>query len=1040
MSIFRYTSALLALSVAFAIPVDAKPAKKPKKKTGSERKEALTPSEQLKTFTLPPGFTIELVASEENGLINPIDITFDDAGRLWTQTAEMYPLDPFSKLVGRASLDAIDKGELGDQPEFKKIRDLYQLTTRGTDKIFVIADPTKQATGQLHAFAEGMTIPQSLLPYKTGVFVAHGSEMLFLDDENGDGKFDVQQTVLTGFGFTDSHTMSHTLVRGPGGWVHFSHGALNKGNVTAVKSGESASINFSKIARFSLDGNHIEVVNNGLNNIWGFQMKANGQWFGTEANDLSYSLVPLHPKMGYKGIGNDQIRPYQPLPGPFHAFRVGGTGISGLAYDENGSKGFPDQWDNVGFLANPITSTINCVIADRHPDGSVISEHHEDFLSCSDDWFRPVNIEFGPDGCLYIVDWYNKIVSHNEVSRDHPDRDKSHGRIWRVRHESQKPATIPNVMTASDADLLKHLVAENLWEKRAAWHQIADRQAKDLTPALVRIVADTSQTLESRILALWSLESLGSYDLGLMKSLTADKAPDLRREAIRSLITFNPGIEDVAALTRPLINDPHYMVREQVLRTLGEINTANEQTIGMLVSASNSEMKGKNDFGAGYENNFQRFLALLALEKFPSQLEAFLNSPAAKDLPAANLNEATQVLPKGERADKVLAAIQNGEAKLDASTLVALSESLDEPKVLAALKDKLATKEFIQLALDTQPQLRSASLAKALEPGLQKLIASSAPEDQQLALDAAIRFQSPAINDAVLKLIGSKPLAEVSQQLVEALAISPKANEAGLRKIATDTSVPTGQRLEAIFALALIQQKEATDIFVSLYDDAEESAQTALVGAAMGNEQGAIFVIELLNRKSISPDALDLAALEKLTEFFPKNPATQPLVKQAAEMRAKENAEADQRIASYVKAAKTLEGNPAVGEGIFSACLACHQAGEKGYELAPALDGSANRELEHLLTAIVKPNDAMEGGYKLYRITMTSGDILEGYMFNSNANGTTLAFMGGATRFIPKEQIKSERFINDRSFMPTSFGTLPEQTMVDLLTYISTLK
>ncbi|MGJ8642864.1 MAG: PVC-type heme-binding CxxCH protein [Luteolibacter sp.] len=1040
MSLFRYSSALLALSVAFAIPLEAKPEKKPKKKTGSERKEALSPEEQLKTFTLPPGFTIELVASEENGLINPIDLTFDDAGRLWTQTAEMYPLDPNKKLVGRKSLEALEKGTIGAKSAFEEITSLYKLETRGTDKILVIQDPTKQATDQLHVFAEGMALPQSLLPYKNGVFVAHGSEMLFLEDENGDGKSDTHKTILSGFGITDTHTMSHTLVRGPGGWVHFSHGALNKGQVTAVKSGESTVINFSKIARFSLDGNHIEVVNNGFNNIWGFQLKANGQWYGTEANDFFYSLVPLHPKMGYKGIGNDKIRPYQPFPGAFHKFLVGGTGISGLAYDENGSKGFPKEWQNVGFLANPITNTINCVIADRAPDGSVISEHRKDFLACSDDWFRPVSIEFGPDGCLYILDWYNKIVSHNEVSRDHPDRDKSHGRLWRVRHESQKPAAVPNILNASDEDLVKHLTSDILWEKRAAWHQISDRQAKQLTPALAEIAKDASQTLATRILALWSLESLGSYDLDLMKSLLADKDPDLRREALRSLITFKPSIEDIEILTKPFINDPHYMVREQVLRTLGEIKAASPATIEMLVSAANPEMKGKNNFGTGYENNFQRFLALLALENYPSQLEAFLNSPAAKNVPAANLNEAAQVLPKGERTENVLAALKSGKAELDENTLIALSESLDEPKVLDALKDKLATKEFIQLALDTQPLLRSSYLSKAIAPGLKKLINSPSPEDQTLALDAAIRFQSSAINDEVLKLIGSKPLSEVSPQLVEALAISPKENAAGLRKLADDASVPTNLRLKSIFALALDQQKEATDIFTQLHQDADESMQATLISTAMSNEQGAVFIMELLNRNLLPAEKLDLIAIEKLIEFFPRNAAAKALTKQATKLRKQETAAANERLESYLTATETLKGNLAVGEGMFNACLACHQAGGKGYDLAPALDGSSNRELEHLLTAIVKPNDAMEAGYKLYRVTKANGDILEGYMFNTNANGTTLGFMGGATQFIPKEQIKRERFINNLSFMPTSFGSLPEQTMIDLVTYIKTLK
>ena len=1037
MSLSRYTSAILALSVAFIAPIDAKPNKKPRKKTGSERKQALTPEEQLKTFTLPEGFVIELVASEENGLVNPIDITFDDAGKLWTQTAEMYPLDPNSKLSWKESMEDLKEGATKIPPEFKKIRDLYQLKTRGTDRILVIEDPTKKATGQLPAFAEGLTIPQSLLPYKDGVFVAHGSEMLFFEDKDGDGKSDTHETILTGFGFTDTHTMSHTLVRGPGGWVHFSHGALNKGKITAPASGNSEIVKFSKIGRFSLDGNDIEVVNNGLQNIWGFQLKANGQWYGTEANDLFYSLIPLHPKMGYKGIGNDKLSPYQPFPGPFHDFKVNGTGISGLAYDENGKSGFPEKWKNIGFLANPITNTINCVIADRNADGSVISEHRKDFLACSDDWFRPVNIEFGPDGCLYVVDWYNKIVSHNEVARDHPDRDKTHGRLWRIRHESQKPAPVPNIVKASNEDLLKHLAADILWEKRAAWHQIADRQAQELAPALSRMAKDTSQTLSTRILALWSLESLRSYDLDLMKALLADKDPDLRREALRSLITFEPSIEDIVTLTQPFIDDPHYMVREQVLRTLGEVDTANEETIGMLVSAANPEVKKDNEFGGGYENNFQRFLALLALEKFPSQLEAFLSSPAAKNVPAANLNEAAQVLPKGERTDNILAAIKSGKAKLDQNTLVALSESFDEPKVLDALADMLPTREFVQLALDAQPLLRSASLTKALEPGLKKLITSS-PEDQKMALDAAIRFQSPAINAEVLKLIGSKPLSEVSPQLVDALIVSPKANQAGLLKLAKDASVPINLRLKAIFALP--NRKEANGIFTSLYEAADDATRASMVSSAIGNTKGGASVMGLINRKQLSPTALDLAEAEKLTQLFPRNPAAKILAPRVAQLSKEDSAAADERIKSYTKAAKTLEGNPAVGEGMFNACLACHQAGGKGHELAPALDGSSNRELDHLLVAIVKPSEAMEGGYKVYRIIKTNGDILEGSMFNTNKNGTTLAYMGGATQFIPKEQIKSEQFVSNRSFMPTSFGSLPEQTMVDLLTYIKTLK
>src|SRR5690606_3821129 len=151
------------------------------------------------------------------------------------------------------------------------------------------------------------------------------------------------------------------------------------------------------------------------------------------------------------------------------------TGISGTAFADDSSGSFPEEWKNVAFLANPITSSINAVKIVRHSDGRVSMEHLPDLLTSEDDWFRPVNMEFGPDGCLYIADWYNKIISHNELPTTHPDRDKNHGRIWRIRHISQKPRNIPNFYEMNTELLVEFLASPSLWAKRAAWHQITDR-------------------------------------------------------------------------------------------------------------------------------------------------------------------------------------------------------------------------------------------------------------------------------------------------------------------------------------------------------------------------------------------------------------------------------------------------------------------------------------------------------------------------------------------------------------------------------------
>ena len=285
-------------------------------------------------FKLADGFIIELVASEKNGIINPIDLTFDDAGRLWTQTAEMYPLDPMGDQANRHVRSQIvnPKSKIHQHPEMVRLKRLYQLKDKGTDRIVVIDDPTKPVEGQVRRVAEGLTMPQSILPWKNGVYVAHGSEMLYLEDADGDGVYEKPTTILTGFSFIDSHTMSHLLIRCSGRVDQFlSWSDEPRRSHCGGFRRQSNKSTTAKLHAFHSDGKKLELVTSGLNNIWGYQLRANGQWYGSEANDKGMSIVRRwNPMTGYLGIGNDKLRPYQPMVPQLHKFRVGGTGLSGL--------------------------------------------------------------------------------------------------------------------------------------------------------------------------------------------------------------------------------------------------------------------------------------------------------------------------------------------------------------------------------------------------------------------------------------------------------------------------------------------------------------------------------------------------------------------------------------------------------------------------------------------------------------------------------------------------------------------------------------
>jgi len=1012
--------------------------------THSKRVKAYTPEEELASFELPEGFVIELVASEKNGIINPIDLTFDDAGRLWTQTAEMYPMDPFGDKANNKIRGELLKpnSDIRKAPGYVKLDRLYKLKDRGVDRVLLIENPTKKVEGEVKIVAKGLTMPQSILPYKNGVYVAHGSEMLYIQDSDNDGEFEDAKSVLTGFSFIDTHTMSHTLVRGPGGWVNFSHGAMNLGKVVATASGESQQINYSKIARFSLDGNKIELVSSGLNNIWGFQLRADGQWYGTEANDKSHSVVPMEPMTGFLGIGNDKLRPYQPMVPVVHDFRVGGTGISGLVFSDDDSNSFPEEWKNLAFLANPITNTINTVKIDRDAKGNIIATHLDDLLKSSDDWFRPVNMEFGPDGCLYIADWYNKVVSHNEIPRTDPSRDKTHGRIWRIRHKSQKPLAVPNLLEKKDSELAKHLLGNSRWEKRAAWHQIADRQGISLLPEVKKIALNTENSVGTRVHAIWSFESLKKFDSEFVNKLLLDDNHNVRREIIRSLASFDLDASTIADLLRPFIEDEHCLVRSQVLRTLEEVNVGNQKTIELLVLASKPK-SGSNNFGGDYERNFERYLARKALEKYPAQLKTFLSKGEVKKYPISNLLWALQSLPPKDSIH-FFSKFWNlrEKSELDGDLFISLSNMLNNESIYKLTKpyfeDSNNYRALVKLFIENEDRVNRANLDKVIVPAMKSLIHSDSEQDKSLAIKVAVKLKSNAISKEILEL-AKQNIDKPTQDILSGLLIAAKKNKDILKRLATNNELSYALRLRTIEAYSRANSKEGMKMSENLIKGKNSEQIKSMISYYSQSKAGVRNLVTLVKQGKIKREDFDWMSAQRVVSAMKKNPTAKSIFAEVNKFELQRKAGLDAKVLSYVKAVETGKGNPEVGQAFFQSCLQCHQVGDQGYSIAPALDGSATRELHALVTAIVNPDVAVEGGYELYRVTRKDGTIEEGYLYKESEHGITIAKVGNTKVFIPQKDIKSKSGVDGKSFMPGHFSDLPDQMMVDLISYIKTL-
>ena len=1028
---------LLAASSAFS-----------QKKTQSARTEVYSAAEELAGFKLADGFVIELVASQEDGVVNPIDLTFDDAGRLWTQTGRMYPLDPVADIKWNDLQRLMnDPKAQQENPAFKRILDLYQGKTKGDDQILIISNLYGGQKAKTTVWTDGLAIPMSILPYKDGAYVMQGSELFFLHDKDQNGRADQRVPLFTGFGYTDTHTMGHVLVRAPGDWIHFSQGALNKGEVVSVKSGSKLKIDYSKIARFSLDATRMELVSSGLNNIWGFQLRDNGQWYGSEANDLGYSIAPMEPGTGFPGIGNERLRPYQPFVPLLHEFRVGGTGISGLAFADDAAGSFPPEYRDVAFLANPITSSINAVRIVREDDGSVSAQHLPDLLTAEDDWFRPVNMEFGPDGCLYIADWYNKIVSHNELPTTHPDRDKSNGRIWRIRHVSQQPREVPDFYKIKTQELPDYLKSPSLWAKRAAWHQISDRplaETKSLAPALVALATDDSQDEATRIHALWCLEGIHHYDSQLLAALLASPAPNLRREAVRSLASFSLPPAQVAKLLQNLIEDENAMVRSQVLRTLGESPQAGPLTTELLVKAAKPELPG-NAMGGAYERKFERYLARRALEKYPNELRAFLKSPQGAKSPAVNRLWAIEVLPKKQKEAAFLTLWP--EAKLDTldeTTFVSVADMLDNRAIYAAVQPLLQqpaqSRNYVGYTLRNEARLQSPAFSTMVAKPIFQLLKSKNQADVDLALDAAGRFKIAGARDAVVAVLDQQTPEPTLRLALKALESTAENRDIFSQTVQNDKWT-SATRIFALEKLLKADSAVGQRVLTTWLPELSDPDKIKLAEALTASPRGAAVVMNVYGQNPTDLALLPPALTERLVSVDRNDRRSQAMLADLKRKREGKALETKTKIEKYSSLAEKNTGNPAEGKLLFQTCLLCHQVGNDGQNIAPALDGSASRETQALLTAILDPDAAVESGYALYRINKKDGSVVEGYLVGKDDSGTTLAFMGGSKLYIKAQEIKNQFFLPNRSFMAKGLiDQYSDQQVIDLLSYVRTLK
>lgn len=496
----------------------------------------LTPAEQQKKFKLPPGFEIQLVASEPD-VNKPMNLKFDARGRMWVTHSLEYPFAAKDDAKARDSIT-----------------------------IFSDFDPDGRARKK-HKFAKGLNIPIGVLPLGDNSAIAWSIPHLYrFVDDNGDGEADRKQIAFGPFGANDTHGNQNALTRWIDGWVYACHGFNNHSQVKIGGEGDVVlDMQSGNTYRFRADGSQIEQVSWGQVNPFGLCFDPLGNMFTADCHSRPVTMVLREGY--YQSFG----KPHDGLgyaPEPTHVDH-GGTGISGIVY--YAAEQFPPEYRGVLFVGNVITNRIHCDRIQWNKSSPWI-EQVESFLSCDDPWFRPVDIQLGPDGALYVLDFYNKIIGHYEVPLTHPERDRERGRIWRIVYKGDaqhaKLSAMPNLQEASAAQLVQRLGDTNLTVRVLATNTLQDRFPQD-AERLAREVLKSSQNAEQRAHALWIVARTSGLEQTLAKTLASDESRLVRTHAMQALAEINSWDAWHFDLARKALADRDPFVKRAAVTALG---------------------------------------------------------------------------------------------------------------------------------------------------------------------------------------------------------------------------------------------------------------------------------------------------------------------------------------------------------------------------------------------------------------------------------------------------------------------------------------
>ncbi|WP_417748052.1 PVC-type heme-binding CxxCH protein [Rosistilla oblonga] len=959
------------------------------------------PQAEMAAMQLDPQIEINLFASDPM-IKKPIQMNFDSDGRLWVASSEVYP--------------QIEPG------------------APATDKIIVLQDTTGDGVAdQSQVFADDLLIPTGVLPGDGGAYVANSTELIHLSDTDGDGRADQRRVVLSGFGTEDTHHLLHTLRWGPDGCLYMNQSIYIHSHVETPYG--TRHLNGGGIWRYRPETQSLEVMCKGLVNPWGHVFDAYGQSFATDG-------------AGVEGI--NYVFPgavFMTSPGAvrhLHGLNPGSPKHCGL--EVLSGTHIPADWHG-DLVTNDFRGHRVCRFTVR-PQGSGYNSRQQPELIVSQHVaFRPIDARMGPDGAIYIADWYNPIIQHGEVDFRDDRRDRGHGRIWRLTFKNSPLMKPTPTGELSDPALISLLESPALWLRQFARQELKTRNSDQVLQSLAQWLGeagDDAVRLNRQFEAMWVRECLDRPDAELLQTLAGCDNEHFRAAAVRYIGLRREELPDALSWLKKAVADPNPQVRLEAVGALGEIGTAEAAAIAL--SALDQPLDENIDFAlwSALRKSQSQWIEAIAAGSFdtqqkPERLEFAIRAAAT---PAV-------VAP-------IVAAIRSGG--IDAARSTALLSAL------ASAADAASLNDLLQIILDPQRKFSDADRAALIAAVVRQKETRNVMPSQGPALlkafaeTASLESDSPG-EQALLKAIGLWKAAELQPIVLAAIqraqasdslpavalaTLGQLASEASLNKltaIANDGQADPAWRIAAIEALVgprpNLAAREAWELMASR-DQAPWGEQA--IRGTLRRKGGPGRLLQTLAGVKLPSDAARAAIHE--VRAAGNHPTLEDAIREAGKLDDaswKMSAELTQQLTAAVHES----GDPAKGEAIFRRselqCIACHAIGPAGGRVGPnfvSLGGSA--QIDYLIESLIDPNAKVKENFHSVVVVVEDGTIVQGIRESETDESLTVRLADGSKKTIPQDTI--DQVGEGRSLMAAGLvDSLTRDELVHLVSFLSEL-